>query len=161
MSISKKCRKCEKVKDISEFYKHSKMSDGYLNSCKSCVKQKSLQNRHDNIEYYREYDRNRPNKEERNLKQKEYSLTEKGKLVHNKAVSNYRQKHSLIYKAHNSVNNSLRDNKIIKPLLCETCNQEKQLEAHHCDYALPLYIMWLCVDCHKDWHKNNIPLNAH
>lgn len=46
---------------------------------------------------------------------------------------------------------------------CNRCNEEKpflKLEAHHCDYSLPLEVLWLCMPCHKEWHKNNIVLNG-
>lgn len=82
------CNRCKEEKPLTDFYKHPKMFDGYLNQCKTCKREQAIQIRNANLEYYQEYDRNRPNKEERNRKQSEYNKTLKGKEVHDKAIKN-------------------------------------------------------------------------
>lgn len=44
----KKCIKCGDDKELSEFYKHPQMADGYLSKCKSCSK-KSVNERIDTL----------------------------------------------------------------------------------------------------------------
>jgi len=35
---SKRCKSCGEVKPKDDFYRHPKVSDGYLNECKECTK---------------------------------------------------------------------------------------------------------------------------
>lgn len=39
--MKKKCFKCEVEQDLSCFYKHKGMKDGFLNKCKSCCKKEA------------------------------------------------------------------------------------------------------------------------
>lgn len=55
----KECFKCNKVKGLSEFYKHSEMKDGHVNKCKECNKLDVQRNYAQNREHYREYDMKR------------------------------------------------------------------------------------------------------
>lgn len=40
--MKKKCTKCKKTKDVSDFHKDKNRKDGYNHYCKSCVKKKRL-----------------------------------------------------------------------------------------------------------------------
>ncbi len=117
------------------------MKDGYLNKCKPCAKEDATANRNKNIEKVREYDRQR------------------GKLPHRlklntKVTKDMRNRLPHVYKAHNALNNAVRDGKIVKPLLCSVCNKEKKLHGHHDDYSKPLDVEWMCSTCHKAFHKD-------
>lgn len=151
----KQCTQCNETKDLTEFYKHPQAADGYLNQCKTCKKASQAKIRLNNHEYYKAYDRNRPNKEERNKQQKEYQATEKGKEVRAKATTNYRTNNPLKYKAHCLVNNAIKNGNLIRPANCEICGVECKPHGHHNDYTKPLEINWLCNKCHKQWHKEH------
>ena len=42
--VMKQCKKCGQLKDLTEFYKNSRMVDGHLNICKMCVKDAGKEN---------------------------------------------------------------------------------------------------------------------
>lgn len=62
---TKKCFKCGAIKPLFNFYKHKQMKDGHLNKCKDCNKKDTKDNRKKNIDYYREYDRKRGNRQDK------------------------------------------------------------------------------------------------
>ena len=73
----------------------------------------------------------------------------------------YREKNPNKYSAHILVDNCIRDGKLERKLLCETCNSDFRVVAHHNDYLKPLDVTWLCEVCHKAWHiKNGEGLNG-
>jgi hypothetical protein len=138
MSQSKKCFKCNVVKPLVDFYKHSKMGDGHLNKCKECTKNDSNKHRGENLEKIRAYDR------------------ERGKLAHRVAQRTevnraWRAEDERRVKAHQAVRKAILTGELSKAP-CERCGDEKSL-AHHEDYDQPLYVMWLCQPCHKQRHK--------
>lgn len=137
----KVCFKCGAEKPLSDFYKHSSMPDGHVNKCKECNKKDVRVNRLKNLDYYREYDRSRGNRQDLSY------------------VKDYREKYPKKYKAHVLVNNYLRDGKLVKQN-CEICQSEESV-AHHDDYDKPLEVRWLCQGHHKQWHSiNGEGLNA-
>jgi 5-methylcytosine-specific restriction endonuclease McrA len=60
----KACNDCGDLKDLSEFYRDAKLSDGHRNCCKLCVRVRSAQWKAEHPEQHREYRREwskRPN----------------------------------------------------------------------------------------------------
>lgn len=137
-NTEKKCFKCGEVKPLSDFYKHKMMADGHVNKCKDCNKKDVIENRKKNVDYYRDYDR------------------ERGARQTSEYQRNYRNEFPMKYAAHRLVSNSIRDGRLSKPDRCEECNKfHDHIHGHHDDYALPLVVRWLCPPCHKAWHDKN------
>lgn len=133
----KQCFKCNETKPLSEFSKHKGMADGHLGKCKQCAIEYAKKHRLENLESVRAYDRKRGNRQS-----KEYS-------------KHYRKNNPEKYKAHNAVNNAIRDGKLKKGMCCEECGEiERRLHAHHDNYSKPLQVKWLCPGCHKQHHEN-------
>lgn len=49
---------------------------------------------------------------------------------------------------------ALKSGTIRRPGRCEGCGEEMPVEGHHTDYQRPLYVEWLCTDCHARAHGN-------
>jgi hypothetical protein len=134
----KKCFKCETVKPLSEFYKHSQMADGHVNKCKECNKNDVTSNRNKNLEKVRAYDRARGKEPERI----------KANVEINRA---WRAEDARRVRAHNAVARAIRAGELVRQPCCR-CGDAKSV-AHHEDYEKPLDVMWLCQPCHKQRHK--------
>lgn len=136
MKTEKKCFKCGEVKPLSAFYKHAQMTDSHVNKCKECNKKDVRDNRIKKIDYYREYDRERGNRNGY-----EY-------------CKNYRERFPKKYRAHQMVGYAIKaGNLVAEP--CEQCSRVNNTHAHHDDYSRPFNIRWLCPPCHKRWHMEN------
>jgi hypothetical protein len=136
--FEKECFKCNTVKPLSEFYKHSKMADGHVNKCKECNKNDVTSNRNKNLEKYRAYDRARGKIPERI----------KANTEINRA---WRAEDSRRNAAHTQVARAIRNGVLVRQPCCR-CGEAKTV-AHHEDYDKPLDVMWLCQPCHKKRHK--------
>lgn len=153
----KKCFRCKKEKDESEFYSHKKMRDGLLGKCKECTKKDNILNREKNKEYYKEYDKARAMLPHRVKARKEY--IKNNPYIKTKADKKYRTKFPEKYKAVNAVNNALRCGRLFKKP-CAICENEIT-EAHHEDYSKPLEVIWLCAKHHAELHKNRRKNNGY
>lgn len=151
------CRYCKQDKPRADFYKSAIRSNG-TGDCKECVRARVRANRAKKIEYYRDFDRQRGNLPHRVQARRDYAQTDQGKVARARAGKMYAKRYPHRAKATNAVNNAIRDGKLYKPSECENCGHAGSIEGHHCDYNKPLDVMWLCTDCHIEWHKENTPI---
>lgn len=147
----KKCFKCNDLKDFAEFYRHPRMGDGYLNKCKSCTKKDAHKHRGDNLEKIQEYDRKRGLTEKRKKKVKNYSQTERGKILTLEAKKRWADDNKKKRKAHQDVQYAIAKGTLTREP-CEKCGVEES-EAHHDDYNFPLDVIWLCPKHHSELHR--------
>jgi hypothetical protein len=147
----KTCFICSQEKPFSEFYKHSKMADGYLGKCKECTKAYVKARALANPDKIKEYDRQRANLPHRVEMRKEYARTPNGKAAFARAHKKYMEKYPSKYAAHTLTGNAIRDGRLIRQP-CEACG-DAESEAHHRDYYKPLEVVWLCRKHHLAEHN--------
>lgn len=145
------CRECDTMLPLSSFYKHAQMADGYLNKCKTCVKNRVKKHRSENLEAIQEYDRQRANLPHRVEARSKYRQSERYQEKHTKSNKKYRKNNPDKYEAHNQVRDALLKGTLEKSN-CIICNSVKT-EAHHEDYSKPLDVIWFCSKHHKLRHK--------
>jgi len=131
----KLCKKCRMELPLEEFYKHSRMSDGHLNFCKTCVRNRVESHRLLNLESIQAYDRDRGRAPNRIAS----------------AIMNTKKFRERTLGASTQVNNAIRDGKLIR-YPCKICGKDKS-EAHHEDYSKPLAVTWLCRSHHMERHR--------
>lgn len=139
----KYCKSCGTVRPLSDFYKHTKMSDGHLNNCKACVIARVARHRAANLDRIRAYDRAR------------YKHPARREYTNVRAYA-YVASHPKARRAHTAVSVAIRDGKMFKKP-CEVCSTSTDVHAHHDDYDKPLSVRWLCVPHHAEWHQKNGP----
>ena len=149
--MEKECFKCGVTKDISFFYKHSKMADGHLGKCKECAKADVQLNYRDKIDQYKKYDQKRNQKRKEYIKNKtnEYIKNNKEKVISTK--KEWLEKNALKKAAHIITSNMIRDGKL-KKMPCIICGTNVGIEAHHPLYEKPTFVIWLCGPHHRKIH---------
>lgn len=144
------CSKCKVLKPRSEFFKRNDSKRGYKSHCKSCERLYSQQE-HVLASHC--------------VSSTKYQKTEKGKIASRASCKRFRQteaaKKSIIksrtkYPERRSAQitlwNAVQSGKIVRPDCCSVCGISCVPEGHHPDYSRPLYVIWLCKDCHEAAH---------
>ena len=134
----KTCTTCGTTKPCKQFQVRRASHDGRTASCKSCLKLT---------------DAKRDMLPHRVAMKTRYQKTKAGKASIAKTRAKYCAQYPERRAAHTAVGNAVRDGKLLRPKLCETCGQERDLQGHHHDYAKPLSVHWLCVPCHIEQHR--------
>jgi hypothetical protein len=147
------CKICGKEKSEDEFYKTDK------HHCKECIKKRTRENRLKNLEYYREYDRKRGESKERIERNKKYKERlrledpEKYDRIFHGIRKRFREKNSEKIKANGIIDDMIRYGKLERPDVCSICGIACTPQAHHPDYSKPKEVIWVCVKCHANIHK--------
>ena len=147
------CKVCGLDKSTEDFYKNDK------HHCKECIKKRVHENRLENIEYYREYDRQRGNNEKRVESRRLYKQRlkkedpEKYDRIFHGIRKTFREKYPEKAKANGIIDDMLRTGKLERPNTCSLCGKTCKPQAHHPDYSKPKEVIWLCVKCHAFIHR--------
>jgi hypothetical protein len=133
----KRCFKCKRTLELTEFYRHPMMGDGHLGKCRECTRRDVSENYRAKVERYRAYERDRFKDPKRRANALKYAKAAR-KLHPEKAL------------AHRRVAYAVRTGKL-RSQPCEVCGAKKT-QAHHDDYSKPLDVRWLCFRHHREHH---------
>jgi len=146
MEDKKTCLKCGEDKCVKLFSKDKHKKDGLQSYCKSCCSIGNKKYRNDNSEKLKSY-------------YKKYANTPSGRAKIQDGVDRFNSRFPRQEKAKAKINHLIERGKLVRPVICEECWAVEKTQAHHRDYLKPLEVTFLCIPCHRAWHKNNTPLN--
>lgn len=139
---TKVCKKCNKEKDLNEFYAHPETADKHEQLCKQCRKT-----------YAKEYahtDAGKASERKRNQKP-----ARKLHLSNNSKAWRIANPEKAL--CHSRLWHAIARGKIVRPDHCSRCGKEGRIHAHHKDYGKPFEVEWLCVECHGTENPSFIP----
>lgn len=148
----KRCPCCKETKAVLHFHRRGGSRGEQPQSyCKNCLRtmkrrcRKAGRYRKQEREYAKRYWRS-----EDRLVRRLYATSETGKRILRASNARYRQKFPGKAKAHMVVSNAIQSGRLQRQP-CERC-QDSFAHAHHPDYRRPLFIQWLCHNCHYEEH---------
>ena len=127
-----KCIGCGVEKDSTEYHADKTYKNGVKHKCKKCC-----------IKYSKDWMKNNPGKAR-------ISRIRWLRKTAHKRVGIYQKKKAMYY-AHSAVKWGIKTGRI-KRMPCEICGADKNVHAHHDDYAKPLVFRWMCAKHHFEYH---------
>ncbi len=175
----KACSKCKINKEDLEFWIRNDRKSGLSSECRSCAgerrrnKDKSNQNetrkkwylrnaekiKKINIEYARK-NKDKVNSNHRKWYEENFEIVKEQRENQRVRIREWAKKYTKQdhirekLKANRLLNYNVSTGKIIRPLTCSLCGNERKLEGHHHDYNKPLDVIWVCRKCHVMIHRN-------
>ena len=145
--MKKRCVRCGKEKDKSEFYRQKDTGDGYGSWCKEC--HRIYQHTPAVKETRRKWKENPQGRQKICAAQRRYENSEKGKKRHKR-----RRRDKTKIQATSKVNEAVKRGRIphISAHICVDCERQAEVY-HHEDYNYPLEITPLCKRCHSKRHQ--------
>ena len=151
------CLKCNTEKPVYDFYPAQK------SECKECTKIRVRNNYRNNIDHYKQYEKERAHLPHRMKLRNLTNESIKYCVIpcNHKAFPSMDHRASWIIKnpkknkASTKINTAIAAGKITK-LPCTWCGTDKNVQGHHPDYSKPLDVIWLCAKHHKAVHHGKI-----
>lgn len=149
----KRCCRCQMQLPLSEFYKDVSRNDGLTIECKSCKRERRLEN----LDHERAQDRlwyatHKEDKAERNRK---YWIENKERVLayqRGKKIDRWRR-YPEKNKARHAVRDAIASGRLVKGA-CAVCGETEKVNGHHEDYSKPLDVVWLCTAHHAQLHRD-------
>lgn len=139
----KTCTGCGLQKELEDYY-YDKKKLYHFARCKECTKEHVRANRAKRIDYYREYDLMRWDRDG-----KRGEASKEAKLRGGRA---WAERNMEKRDAYAKVWSAIRSGKLTKQP-CEVCGSDTDVEAHHEDYSKPLDVHWLCTEHHGETRR--------
>ena len=146
----KTCFVCKIEKELSEFYRHKKMADGYLGKCRACHRAAISANierrKQDPMWLVKERERCRIKIAAARASGR-YKDSPNSRAARIAWSKRNRHKRNAQLKARRAIPRTVAT-------ICQRCGKvPKLLHRHHPDYSKPLEILWLCPACHGLVHR--------
>ncbi|GAG23980.1 unnamed protein product [marine sediment metagenome] len=157
----KKCTKCGVEKPIGEFHKDKSYGSGFKARCKKCVNActKECAAKNPGLTKLRSDNYYKNNKEKINKRASKYRRSPEGRAVMSKINKKRAEEFPKQHKANALIGLEIKRGKVTRPENCTACLKKCKPQAHHHDYDKPLDVIFMCAECHVNWHRNNTPLN--